>query len=220
MLPPMKTISIASQKGGSGKTTLCLHLLALAAATGPTLAIDLDPQRSLSFWHDRRGTGEPLLIPGEAAHLSTYLGAARQEGIAYCLIDLPPHDNAATAAAMRVSDLVLIPARPSALDLHAVAATVEMARTLGKPAYVVISQAPPRRGFGKPGAVLDAESVIEGMGGQVCPVAISQRVIASQSVIVGKTVSEIEPAGAAAAEFLDLWKWIERTLNNDAQTKS
>lgn len=210
----MLTIAIASQKGGAGKTTLCLHLSVLAAERGPTLAIDLDPQGSLSFWHSRRQAPTPLLITGTADKLPVYIQAAKQEGIRFCLVDLPPHDSAATAAAMRVADIVLIPARPSALDLHAVSSTLDMVRTLKKRAAVVLSQCPAKRGFGDPQAVTDARKVIVDLGGSVCPVSITARVVAAQSVIAGQAVTEMEPDGAAAREFSSLWQWIEGTAEN------
>lgn len=214
----MKTIAIASQKGGAGKSTLCLHLSVLAAQSGAALIIDLDPQGSVTFWHDRRESQTPLLIQGMAKELPIYLQAAKEEGVKTVLIDTAPHDSASMAAAMRVADLVLIPARPSALDLHAVAATLKMVQTIRKPAFVVLSQCPPKRGFGDPTAVTEARSVIASLGGKCAPVAISSRVIASQSIIAGQAVQEIEPGGAAAQEFAALWQWITKGPNNGKET--
>lgn len=205
----MKTIAIASQKGGAGKSTLCLHLSVLAQERGPALIIDLDPQGSVTFWHSRREADAPLLIQADAAGLATALDAAKRAGIAWTFIDTAPHDSASMAAAMRAADLVLIPARPSALDLHAIGATLAMVQALGKPYAVVLSQTPPRRGFGEPSAVIEARQVIEGQGAHVAPVAIAQRVICAQSIIAGLAVNEIEPGGAAAKEYRSLWHLIE-----------
>lgn len=206
----MQTIAIASQKGGAGKSTLCLHLSVLAQEAGPTLIIDLDPQGSVSFWHSRREAIAPLLVKSTASGLATVLGAARGEGIAYTFIDTAPHDSASMAAAMRAADLVLIPARPSALDLHAIGATLAMVRELRKPYAVILTQTPARRGFGDPAAVGEARQVIEGQGGLVSPVYIGQRVISAQSIIAGLAVNEIEPDGHAAAEYGALWLWITK----------
>lgn len=214
----MFTIAIASQKGGAGKTTLCLHLSVLAAQAGPTLVVDLDPQGSVSFWHERREADTPILIQGTANQLPVYLQAAEQENVGYCLIDTAPHDSASMAEAMRSADLVLIPARPSALDLHAVSATLKMAKTIGKPSYVILSQCPPKRGFSEPTAISEAREVIKDLGGDTAPVAISSRVIASQSIIAGQAVSEIEPQGAAAHEFSALWRWILEGMPHGKKT--
>src|SRR5215210_4178242 len=57
----MKTIIVNSQKGGSGKTTLCAHLAVQAerAGDGPVFLIDTDPQGTLSTWHEKRQAEEP-----------------------------------------------------------------------------------------------------------------------------------------------------------------
>lgn len=205
----MKTITVASQKGGAGKSTLCLHLSVLAQQSGPTLIVDLDPQGSLAFWHSRREATAPILVEATATKLPAVLEAAKGEGIAWTLIDTAPHDSASMAAAIRAADLVLIPARPSALDLHAIEATLRMVTSLGRPHSVIISQAPPRRGFAEPAAVTEARQVIEGMGGHVAPVVITARVVAAQSIIAGLSVNEIEADGPAAREFAALWRSIE-----------
>ena len=47
----MKVLSIVSQKGGTGKTTLATHLSVEAERNGQTTAlIDLDPQASAAKW--------------------------------------------------------------------------------------------------------------------------------------------------------------------------
>ena len=50
-------ITIAQQKGGSGKTTLCAHLAVAALLSNPELRIaflDIDPQGSLGEWFEAR----------------------------------------------------------------------------------------------------------------------------------------------------------------------
>ncbi len=201
----MQTITIAAQKGGAGKSTLCLHLATLAAADGPTLLLDTDPQGSLAFWHERRESEAPLLIRISANRLESVTATARDEGIKWCLVDTAPHDSASMAAAIRAADLVLIPARPSALDLHAIEATLRMVKELKRPALVVLSQTPPRRGFGEPLAVREAREVVEAMGGTVAASYIASRAVAAQSVVAGLSVGEIEPGGASASEFAAVW---------------
>lgn len=201
----MHTITIAAQKGGAGKSTLCLHLATLAAAEGPTLLLDTDPQGSLAFWHERREAETPLLIRINASRVAEVVKTAKGEGIRWCLIDTAPHDSASMATAMRAADLVLIPARPSALDLHAIEATLRMVKELKRRALVVLSQTPARRGFGDPIAVREARQVVEDMGGTVAQNYIASRAIAAQSVVAGMSVGELEPNGPSAAEFEAIW---------------
>lgn len=204
----MKTIAIASQKGGAGKSTLTLHLSVLAQDAGKTLVIDLDPQGSATFWHSRRENPYPVLVQAAASQLGTVLDAARADDIEWVFIDTAPHDNDSMAAAMRAADLVIIPARPSAFDLHATWPTLAMVQTLRKPYAVVLSQTPPKRGIADISTTTEARQLLKGQGANVSPVTIAQRVISAQSIIVGLAVNEIDPDSLAAQEYRALWNTI------------
>lgn len=77
---------------------------------------------------------------------------------------LGPDQTASLAA--RIADLVLIPCRPAAFDLEAIETTLLLAKTAGKPAYVVLNAVPPRSSIGKEAAEGLAER-----GAEVAPVA-------------------------------------------------
>ena len=63
----MATILVTSRKGGSGKTTLAVHMAALAdRPRSPALLIDADPQGSANFWYSRRSAETPLLAVAAA----------------------------------------------------------------------------------------------------------------------------------------------------------
>ena len=112
----MQTITIAARKGGVGKTTLATHLSVIAAGPGkPVLLFDTDPQRSLKWWWDLRQGDTPALVECEARELPKILPAAKAEGVAFCIVDTPPHAETSIADAMRVADLVLVPTRPGAV---------------------------------------------------------------------------------------------------------
>jgi chromosome partitioning protein len=222
----MKTIAIASQKGGVGKSTLCLHLSVLAQERAPTLIVDLDPQGSATFWHSRRRAKAPILVRSTSSNLSAVLEAARGAGVVWTFIDTAPHDSRSMADAIKAADLVLIPARPSAFDLHAIDGTIDAVRTLRKPYQVVLTQSPPRRGFSESAAVLEAQRYLEEQGATASPVAITQRIISAYSVVFGLAAQEIEPDGLAAREYRALWRGIagepslSEPLNTAAKTPS
>ena len=70
MRTPMNAIAIVSQKGGSCKTTLALHLAVASAAAGRnTAVIDLDPQASSTHWLDRRTAEVPVVLSAHASRL-------------------------------------------------------------------------------------------------------------------------------------------------------
>ena len=77
----MKTIAVLSRKGGTGKTTLAIHLSVAAEQAGHTTAlIDLDPQASATSWRDIRENKTPAVISAHASRLSQILHLAKENG--------------------------------------------------------------------------------------------------------------------------------------------
>lgn len=209
----MQTITIAARKGGVGKTTLATHLSVIAAGPGkPVLLFDTDPQRSLKWWWDLRQGDTPALVECEARELPKILPAAEAEGVAYSIIDTPPHAETSIADAMRVADLVLVPTRPGPFDLAAVATTLDLAQRVGKTPLAIINHAPPRTGAAEPAIVSEARETLTRMGATVARAVVSQRVAMSHAVIGGQTVNEFEPNGRAAEEMLALWAEVQSMM--------
>jgi chromosome partitioning protein len=140
MQAAMKTISIVSQKGGAGKTTLAIHLAVAASQAGMnTAVIDLDPQASSTKWADRRQAELPVVISAHASRLSQVLATARSTGGELAIIDTAPHSDNAALEAARMADVVLVPCRPSILDLEAIANSLDIAKLAHKPASVILN---------------------------------------------------------------------------------
>jgi chromosome partitioning protein len=201
----MRTIAIAAEKGGVGKTTLALNLAVLFDTPGaPSAIVDLDPQRSLRVWFDRREAETPFVIETNAAGLADVLTAAKNDGIGTAILDLAPHDAASMATAIRAADLVVIPCRPNPFDLAAAESTARMCEAIGKPALAVLTQTAPRRGFGRPSQVTDAASVLESYGLKVATAFIPSRVVSATSILAGKGVAELDADPVAAKEYRSL----------------
>jgi len=85
----MQTIIVNSQKGGSGKTSLCAHLSVEAdrAGDGPVYLIDTDPQGTLSTWHEARAAETPHRVETALPELFPTLDLLAQRGAALCFID-------------------------------------------------------------------------------------------------------------------------------------
>ena len=123
----MKVISLISQKGGVGKTTLATALAVAAHQNGerPVL-IDLDPQASASFWKDTRQDDAIAVTAVPAARIQHVLKAAESAGAQIAIIDTPPFAKDIAYEAAQHADFVLIPTRPAVLDVMAMTRTVEL----------------------------------------------------------------------------------------------
>jgi chromosome partitioning protein len=193
----MKTVSIISQKGGAGKTTLALNLAGTAEELGwRTVVIDLDPQASAKGWHDHRKQETPVVISAQASRLDDVLATAREHGADLCIIDTAPHSETTALAAARAADLILIPCRPAILDLRAISSSVDLVQITKRPALIVLNAAPPRGGL-----AAQAAEAIRAYGVPVAEARISQRAALVHSLTAGQTVIEYEPDGAAASEI-------------------
>jgi chromosome partitioning protein len=202
----MKVISVLSQKGGSGKTTITLHLAVAALLRKKQVAIiDLDPQASAAQWADSREAEEPAVVSAQAARLEKVLSAAEEAGANLCLIDTAPHSESSALGAARAADLVVIPCRPAILDLRAISSTVELVNMAKVKGVVVLNAAPPRGTLAS-----EAQKVIEGMGIEVVPHQVTQRAVFTHSLTDGKTALEYEPKGKGAQEIKLVYKYICR----------
>jgi chromosome partitioning protein len=205
---PLKTIVVASQKGGVGKTTLTGHLAVEAERqqVGAVAMIDTDPQGNLSGWFKVREAETPALVRVLPNGLRATLRALEDAGIALCLIDTPPAITESIAATVAEADLVLIPAKPSPHDLRAVGATVDIVEGAKKPMVFVVNQAVARTKI-----KTDAVRALS-QHGPLAPVDIHNRVDFAASMTDGRTVGEIDEKSAAAEEITQLWAYIATRL--------
>lgn len=200
----MKTLAIISRKGGAGKTTIALHLAVAAEARGfATAVFDLDPQASAALWSDHRGEPLPAVVPAQAPRLSSLLAQAEGQEADLAILDTAPHADGIASEAAAHADLILIPCRPSSFDLDAIGASIRLARAAEKPAIVIINAAPVQ------GVETDeAMNAIRSAGVEVCPVVLHQRKPFASRIHEGRTATEIEPKGKAAAETHALLLWV------------
>lgn len=200
----MKTVAIVSQKGGAGKTTIGVHLAVAAAEAGYQVAvIDLDPQATASSWGDWRGGENPAVVAAPHSRLGAMLDSIRDD-VDLVIIDTPPAADAAAVTAAKAADLVLIPTRASAFDLHAIKTTAELVKIAQKTAFVVLNAVPPRAA----GIIEEAGEVVASLGLTLAPVVIVDRAAFRHAVVNGQTATEFEPLGKAAGEVDQLYTWM------------
>lgn len=206
----MPTIAIISQKGGAGKTTLALHLAAAAQdADAVALVVDTDPQATASQWAAWRHDAPPEVIDSPPPRLAAKIAAARGQGAQLIVIDTPPHADSAARAAVELADLVLIPCRPSAFDLSAIQTSAKLVQLLRKPAFVVFTAGAPNA----PRLYAEAGALVEGYGTPACPVILPDRAAYRHATGEGRTVMETDPAGKAADEVREFYRWTCRQVD-------
>ncbi len=208
----MNVITLASRKGGAGKSTLTAHLAAACRAYGhKCLLIDADPQGSLTLWHSLR-TERLLPLKNAARGVDGLLAMAMLESYEWVFIDTPPTMWVVVGEAIRAATLVVIPARPGLFDLHAVRETVATARERGKPYVAVLNAAPAKRDDKDAPVVTHPRAYLDKLGIPVWSGQITQRAGFSLPPASGATAPEAEPHSAGAAEIVRLWLAIERSV--------
>lgn len=207
----MRVLAMASQKGGSGKTTLSGHLAVQAqrSGAGPVVLIDIDPQGSLADWWNEREDEMPAYAQTTVARLAADLEMLRGQGFRLAVIDTPPAITVAIQSVIAVSELIVVPTRPSPHDLRAVGATVDLCDRAGKPLIFVVNAATPKA------RITSEVAVALSQHGTVAPITLHHRVDFAASMIDGRTVMEVDPKGKSAQEVEALWGYISDRLEKN-----
>jgi chromosome partitioning protein len=207
----MRVLAFASQKGGSGKTTLSGHIAVQAelAGDGPVVLVDMDPQGSLSDWWNERQAPAPVFAQTTVSRLHNDLENLRQQGFKLAVIDTPPAITMAIQSVIQVAELIVIPTRPSPHDLRAAGATVDLCERAGKNLVFIVNAATPRAKITQEAAIALSQH------GTVAPVTVHHRTDYASSMIDGRTVMECDPTGKSAEEVRELWKYISDRLEKN-----
>jgi chromosome partitioning protein len=212
----MRTIAFLTQKGGSGKTTLAALLAVAAAEAGEkVIALDLDPQASLSRWGERRAatkvSTEVMVEPFERDRLpriGSILEGLAGVGFTLAIFDTAGADNATVRLVADAADLCLLPARPTRLDVEATAATFRAVFLAKRKAAFVLNQCPPNY---RSSRASEAAKGLTHLGVLAEPL-LSARMDYQDAVAGGLGVTEYARDGRAAQEIQTLWRWTRSQL--------
>ena len=205
----MRTWALASQKGGSGKSCLSVHLAVLAEAEKETVGIiDLDPQANVYAWREVRGTNAPNVFPGTADDLPKMIDAAATLGVTLTLIDTPSKVDATVLVAIRAADLIIMPTRAGLFDVAALKDTVKLLVMAEKlpAALAVINNFDPDR---TAAVISEASAVLDGFGIAISAVHVPHRPHLETALKKGRGITEAYPKSVAANEIRELWAYLD-----------
>ena len=205
----VKVISLMSQKGGSGKTTLAIHLAVCAMEHGEKVGIiDTDMQQSSTYWGQIREGKEPVVATADAGVCADIIDTASSEGFTYLVIDTAPHAAPEAAIIARLSDLIVMPCRPSVIDITAASRTADIARAARRKGLFVLNGVTKRTR-----EIDEATDYLKKLKFEISNTSITNRLSLSRALSTGKSVTEFEEDGKASEEIISLWLEIKEMID-------
>ena len=200
-----KVITISQQKGGTGKTTLAVHLaMAFIKYHGLKVAIiDTDPQGSLGKWfmirEERKVSNENLTFKTASLWGAQYESKTLKNDHDIVIIDTPPKIESDARPSIEAADLVLIPMAASHVDFWATGAIVDIAKKANKKILVQINRSSQRSKL-----INKTNDFIKSLDLSSTKTIIGNRQIYTSSMGEGKTAVEKQKKGSAVEEIKNL----------------
>lgn len=206
----LKVLTVANRKGGAGKSTCAAHLAFEAVESGKkVILIDMDPQKTLEMWWQKREEENPYLVEASASNLEDVIEKLSEKFFDLCIIDTPGDASMNALSGIRVSDLVVIPSKPTAPDLAAIGRTISMVEECRKKYVFLITQ-----GIVRAKATLQAASVLSQFGA-VAPSVISNRTAYANAMGLG--TSAVTCDKSAEEEIRQVWEFINVRLFEESR---
>ncbi|MGO3933701.1 hypothetical protein NP284_35965 [Rhodopseudomonas pseudopalustris] len=199
-------------KGGSGRSTICTNLAAIAQRDGYQVKIiDAGLQKSALAWQMVRGRNDISIQCCQVREIRSAIKAASQDGTEILLIDMPPDPVHARKVAQLVN-LVLIAGRPLFFDVDVISRLIPQLIPSKARIGVVINDAPGKRGNADARAVREMRQVLAHVSGALWSGQITHRLAVPFAGMRGLAAFEVKPTSPAASEYNHLWQVIAQTL--------
>ena len=190
-------ITVAQQKGGTGKTTLAANIAATLAPSRRVALLDIDPQHSLTRWNELRPkTAAKLTFSDVSGWRVTGEVERLKASHDIVVIDSPPQIDTDARLAIRGANLVLIPVQPSAPDIWAAEGTLKLAAAEKRKAAIVLNRVP---SSGKLRETMTAQ--LRADGKPLMTATIGNRTGFASAFAQGLAVTESAPRSIAANEL-------------------
>jgi chromosome partitioning protein len=200
------TLVLLGMKGGTGKSTVAIHLAVAAAETGRrVMLLDTDPQATSMAWARQREAAEPKVTAARA-----YEAAKRLPTNGNCdlvVIDTAPRAETDISRLAALASLIVIPLHCTMPDILASEVAFRMAKAAKRP-FVVVFNAVNPRGL----EVAEVREALTAEGHTVAPAILAHRTSFARALSSGMAVTEFEGKGQAAEEIRNLWNWISKQL--------
>ncbi|WP_425100386.1 ParA family partition ATPase [Tropicibacter sp. S64] len=209
-----QVITVAQQKGGSGKTTTAVNLGVGLQALGHRVAfIDLDPQGSLGRWFMTRAESHPDRLEGMDFATSSAWGISYEvrkmtADFDFVIVDTPPKADSDLRPALRVAALVLVPVSVSHVDLWATEGVLDLAQRESAETLLVMNRTRTRTRLGA-----DVAEAATQMHARIAEAGFANRVVYAESLGLGLGALEM-PKGPAHAEVQALTAEVAQVLAN------
>ena len=209
-----KVISISQQKGGTGKTTLAVHLAMgfIKYHNLKVAVIDTDPQGSLGQWYmirsEKKISNDSLTFKTASLWGAQYESKTLKKDHDVVIIDTPPKIESDARPSIEASDLVLIPMTPSHVDFWATEAIIDIAKKANKKIMIQINRANHRSKL-----IIKTNDYIKSLNVPAVDTIIGNRQIYASSMGEGKTAIEKQRKGSAVDEIKKLTEQILLELN-------
>jgi chromosome partitioning protein len=193
-------ITVAQQKGGTGKTTLAANIAAALAPSRRVALLDIDPQKSLGRWHSVRCQRSAQAAALAFSDISGWRLPAELDRLKrehdVVLIDSPPQIDTDARVAVRAADLILVPIQPSMPDIWAAEGTLKLAADERRPAHLMFNRTPATSKL--------REKIAADLADRRLPVlhaALGNRAGFAHAFAAGLGVTEAAPRSTAATEL-------------------
>lgn len=203
----MKVLTVANRKGGAGKSTCAAHIAVEAVKNNiKTILIDMDPQKTLEMWWQKRKEELPALVDASPENLPQIL-MKLADSFDLCIIDTPGDASMNAIVSIKAADIVVIPSKPTAPDLTAIGRTISIVEDNKKPFVFIITQITIRTK-----TAIQAASVLSQFG-PLAPSSISNRISYANAMGTGSSATIIDKA--ALEEISKVWNFLKSIIFSD-----